>query len=157
MVFGNSGAGKTTYAKAQAAKLQCAHMDLDTVAWTAGAESPTRRPIQKSSAEICSFIESHESWVVEGCYANLLEIAIAQASEVVFLNPGVDVCIENARKRPWEPHKYDSKAAQDANLGMLIEWIKQYDSRNDEFSLAAHRRLFDGFSGAKQEHLSNAH
>jgi hypothetical protein len=38
---------------------------------------------------------------------------------------------------------------------MLVEWIEQYDERSDEFSLAAHQRLFDGFAGSKHEYRSN--
>ncbi len=38
---------------------------------------------------------------------------------------------------------------------MLIDWIKQYDVRDDEFSLKAHRELFDNFGGKKVEYTSN--
>ena len=155
MIFGNSGSGKSTYARQQAVSLGCAHMDLDTVAWASDAASPTRRPLAESEAEILAFIDSNTSWVVEGCYADLLEVALEHATEVVFLNPGTETCLENARNRPWEPHKYPSQEAQDANLGMLLDWIKAYDQRSDEFSYAAHRRLFDGFAGRKREFDSN--
>jgi hypothetical protein len=37
------------------------------------------------------------------------------------MNLPVAACIENARKRPWEPHKYASKAEQDKNLDRLID------------------------------------
>ncbi|HAN26340.1 MAG TPA: shikimate kinase, partial [Haliea salexigens] len=90
------------------------------------------------------------------CYADLLELAIPHATEIVFLNPGTETCIENARQRPWEPHKYASPAAQDANLAMLIAWIRDYEQRVDEFSYTAHRRLFDGFQRRKRELQSNA-
>jgi aminoglycoside phosphotransferase len=63
----------------------------------------------------------------------------------VFLNPGVEACVANARLRPWEPHKYASKAAQDANLEMLIAWIRDYAM------LPAHRATFDAFAGEKIE------
>jgi hypothetical protein len=59
--------------------------------------------------------------------------------------------VQNCRARPWEPHKYASKAEQDANLPMLLDWVRAYDSRDDEFSLRAHRRLFKSFNGPKRE------
>ncbi len=130
-------------------------MDLDTVAWVPGAETPTRRSLNASSGEILGIIDAEQNWVVEGCYADLLEVTLSRATEMVFLNPGTDVCIENARKRPWERHKYSTPEAQDANLGMLIEWIKEYHRRPDEFSYVAHRRLFDTFVGQKREFNSN--
>lgn len=130
-------------------------MDLDMVAWEPGIEPPRRRSLDASKLEILKFIDSEQHWVVEGCYSDLLEIAIVYATEVVFLNPGTETCIENARNRPWEPHKYNSPEAQDANLEMLIDWIKAYDRRTDEFSYVAHRRLFERFEGPKREFNSN--
>jgi hypothetical protein len=70
----------------------------------------------------------------------------------VFLNPGIEACVANARRRPWEPHKYASKEKQDANLDMLIGWIREYETRSDEtFSRSTHRALFDSFAGDKIE------
>ncbi len=155
VIFGNAGSGKSTYAKVQAAGLGCSYMDLDTVAWESDAETPTRRPLDVSRSEILKFIDSEKNWVVEGCYADLLEVALPHATETVFLNPGAETCVENARNRPWEPHKYSSPEAQNANLGMLVEWIREYNHRMDEFSYEAHRRLFEKFPGEKREYSSN--
>ena len=33
--------------------------------------------------------------------------------------------IPSLAARPWEPHKYPSKEAQDANLALLIGWIRE--------------------------------
>ncbi|MES2124949.1 MAG: AAA family ATPase [Gemmatimonadota bacterium] len=156
VVFGNSGSGKSTWAIAQSALLGCAHLDLDTVAWEPALSPPTRRSLQESQSRIDTFVSANEQWVIEGCYADLLTHAARSATEVIFLNPGVDICIANARQRPWEPHKYSSPAAQERNLEMLLEWIRQYEVRTDEFSLLAHRELFSRFAGAKHEFRSNA-
>jgi hypothetical protein len=93
--------------------------------------------------------------VIEGCYADLLELAAPLATEAIFLNLPVAQCQANARGRPWEPHKYSSPAAQDANLAMLLEWIAAYPERDDVLSLRAHRELFDAFSGQKKELTEN--
>lgn len=156
VVFGNSGAGKTTYAQDQSARFACAHLDLDSVAWEPDTATPTRRALAASRADILAFVRDAPQWVVEGCYADLIEIALPYATEIVFLNPGTDTCVQNAQNRPWEPHKYSSPAAQEANLNMLIDWIKAYEHRPDEFSYAAHRELFDAYPGPKRELRSNA-
>lgn len=156
VVFGNSGAGKSTYAQDRSARLGGAHLDLDTVAWEPEAAAPTRRSLPASRADILAFVRGARNWVVEGCYADLLDVALPYATDIVFLNPGIEACIENARNRPWEPHKYSSPAAQAANLDRLIDWIKAYEQRPDEFSYTAHRRLFDEFPGPKLELRSNA-
>lgn len=156
LVFGNSGAGKSTFAKRVSTGSGCAHLDLDTIAWDPEAATPTRLPLEDSQRQIEAFVEANRDWVIEGCYADLLELAMSSASEVVFLDPGASTCRDNARKRPFEPHKYASPEAQDANLSMLLDWIDQYYDREDEFSHRAHLALYERFPGKKQRLTSNA-
>ena len=125
------------------------HLDLDSVSW---ATPGVRKSFADSVSEIKSFIEKHESWVIEGCYGSLLAEVAAYCTEMHFLNPGIDACLRNNRQRPWEPHKYESKAAQDKNLEMLQAWVSEYEKREDEYSLQQHRFIFDNFKGHKQEH-----
>jgi adenylate kinase family enzyme len=148
VVVGNSGAGKSTLAIRLAREAGLPHLDLDTLAWQP-EPPPRRRPIEGSTREIATFMAAHERWVIEGCYADLLAAALPRCTRLVLLDPGVEACVANARARPWEPHKYPSKAAQDANLDMLIGWIRDYWTRDDVFSWAAHRALYDGFAGDK--------
>lgn len=124
-------------------------MDLDTLAWLP-TDPPERMPLQASRAKIEAFINANKSWVIEGCYTDLLNIAGSTTTDIIFLDIGLEQCIQNARERAWEPHKYDSKAAQDANLEMLIDWIKAYDKREDNFSSKAHEAFFQSFTGKKK-------
>jgi adenylate kinase family enzyme len=155
LIFGNSGAGKSTLAQQLAAEHGLAHLDLDTLAWQPGMP-PRRRPLPESERDLRAFTALRDSWVIEGCYSDLLELALPQCTELVFLNPGVEACIAHCRARPWEPHKYASKAEQDANLGLLLDWVRDYETRHDEFSLRSHRRLYDNFVGLKRELLGEA-
>lgn len=149
VLLGNSGSGKSTLAQ-RLARGGAAHLDLDTLAWEPGAP-PRRRDLAASVRDVAAFMDANARWVIEGCYADLLEDPVWRCTRLVFLNPGADACVANARSRPWEPHKYASKEEQDANLAMLVGWIRQYAERADTFSLAAHRALFDGFDGDKVE------
>lgn len=154
VIFGNSGSGKSSLAKSLARLHGAKHLDLDTIAWE--AERPgVRADFEESKGALLRFVEGSESWVVEGCYSSLLEVAAAYCTELIFLNPGVEACVENCGARPWEPHKYASREAQDANLSMLIEWVREYETREDEFSLREHRKLFDAHAGRKVEYKSN--
>jgi adenylate kinase family enzyme len=158
VIFGNSASGKSSLAKKFASTYQLAHLDLDTLAWlpsSAPAAPPQRQSIDVSGAEINAFINQHKTWVIEGCYSDLLAHTLTQCREVVFMNLPVELCIENAKNRPWEPHKYESKEAQDSNLAMLIDWIAQYEQRTDNFSKAAHQKLFDEFTGKKVQYINN--
>ena len=69
--------------------------------------------------------------------------------------PCISQCVENAKNRPWEPHKYESKEAQDSNFEMLINWIKDYRKREDEFSYRSHMKFYEGFVGAKFMYTEN--
>lgn len=154
LIFGNSGSGKSTLARELCLKYTLAHLDLDTIAWLPSSP-PSRKPLVDSQQDISIFIKSNESWVIEGCYSDLLEIAIPESTEIIFMNLPVDACISNARNRPWEPHKYATRDAQDANLGMLIDWISQYPEREDTFSMAAHNELYEKYAGRKRVLTSN--
>ncbi|MEZ5570291.1 MAG: AAA family ATPase [Halioglobus sp.] len=149
LLFGNSGSGKSTLAKRLSREHQLAHLDLDTVAWQPSAPTE-RRSLEESWQDILSFVQGSPAWVIEGCYTDLLEKAAPLSNEMIFLNPPIAVCVANARSRPWEAHKYSSKAAQDNNLDMLIDWIKGYTTRTDHFSYASHLNLYNGYTGNKQ-------
>ncbi|HKY06541.1 MAG TPA: AAA family ATPase [Blastocatellia bacterium] len=154
VIFGNSGSGKSTLAKTLSALHGAKHFDLDTIAWEAD-EPGVRRDFQESKRELMRFIERYDNWVIEGCYSQLLREVAGQSTELIFLNPGVEACIENCKARPWEAHKYATPEAQDANLRMLIDWVREYETREDEFSLGEHRKLFDSHAGKKTEYRSN--
>ncbi|MEH6576847.1 MAG: AAA family ATPase [Amphritea sp.] len=154
LIFGNSGSGKSTLAKSLCKTHGLAHLDLDTLAWEATVP-PERKPLEESWEEIKSFISSNENWVIEGCYTDLLELAEEYSNEIIFMNLPVEACISNAKVRPWEPHKYDTKKAQDENLEMLIGWIEQYTERNDTFSEVAHQKFYDNYCGKKRMFTRN--
>jgi len=87
LITGNSGSGKSTMAAQVAAEYGLEHLDLDTLAW----ESPiVRRPFDDSVAAIRAFLDRNPQWVIEGCYAGLLEAVLPHATELRFLNPGVE-------------------------------------------------------------------
>lgn len=161
IIFGNSGSGKSTLANKLAIEKGLAHLDLDTLAWLPTLP-PKRKSLLDSTLEIDAFTQQHESWVIEGCYSDLLEqLTInreggllkdkkkALANEIIFLDLPIETCIIHAKNRPWEPHKYPSKQDQDNNLPMLIDWIKAYETRTDTFSKLAHQKLYNRFMGKK--------
>lgn len=149
LVFGNAGSGKSTLGRRLQAEEGLAHLDLDTLAWLPGVP-PERRPLDATAADILAFVAGHEAWVIEGCYADLLGIAAPHATEAIYLDLPVSVCLAHAQARPFEPHKYETPEAQDANLAMLLDWIRTYPTRDDVCSATAHHALFDAFDGSRQ-------
>ncbi|WP_066375694.1 shikimate kinase [Anabaena sp. CA = ATCC 33047] len=150
VIFGNSGSGKSTLAHQLAEKFSIPVLDLDTIAWEAN-QIAVRRSHADAAKDLLNFINNNHSWVIEGCYSSLIEIALKFASEIYFLNPGIDKCLENNRNRPWERHKFTSPEEQAATFEFLQNWIQEYETRDDEFGYSSHRALFEQFNGKKQE------
>jgi adenylate kinase family enzyme len=155
LVFGNSSSGKSTYARALAAQERLAHLDLDSIVWEPG-KIAVQRSTDSITADLRSFIESHDAWVIEGCYGDLVQATSAHCTLLVFLNPGVEACLANNTRRSWEPHKYASREDQDAMLNKLQEWVAGYYQREDAWSYRIHRESFDEFTGPKVEHREAA-
>ena len=150
LIFGNAGSGKSTLARAQSARHALPHLDLDTIVWEPGQVAVARAP-EAVRADLEAFIAANANWVIEGCYGELVEWAAPASTRLVFLNPGLDACLAHNRRRPWEPHKYASPDAQHAMLEHLQAWVAGYYVRDDAWSLAEHRRVFDAHPGDKLE------
>ena len=155
LVFGNSGSGKSTLAKQLSREHDLPHLDLDSIVWETGQIAVQRQP-EAVAASLATFVAANSSWVIEGCYGELVEAASSHCTELVFLNPGLETCLEHNRARPWEPHKYASKEVQDTMLDNLQAWVAGYYERQDQWSYHAHRRIFDSFTGPKSERLSSS-
>lgn len=147
-ILGNSGSGKSTLAARLARDLQLESLDLDTIAWVPGQEAVPREPAE-AAALVREFGMRGDRWVMEGCYASLIEVALAADPLLIWLDPGDDVCQAHCRARPWELHKYSSPAAQERNLAMLLDWVAGYGTREGELGRAAHGALFERHAGRK--------
>lgn len=149
LILGNSGSGKSTMARALAGEHGIAHLDLDTIVWVPG-EIAVPRPPEAISADLARFRDDFPGWVIEGCYSEWIAHLLPYCTELRFLDPGVEACLANNRRRPHETHKYATMAEQEQMFEALQAWVAGYDTRDDAWSRAAHQRVFDGFDGPKQ-------
>ncbi|PYC22601.1 shikimate kinase [Aquipseudomonas alcaligenes] len=148
ILLGNAGAGKSTLAHHLQVHSPAARLSLDQVAFLEGAQ---RRSLEDSIAEVREFIAAHSSWIIEGCYADIIAAVVNECEALIFLNPGIDTCIAHCRARPWEPEKFSTRQEQDANLDNLIAWVRTYATRDDEYGLRRHQALYQSFAGKKRE------
>ncbi|MEO0973436.1 MAG: hypothetical protein AAFX85_10105, partial [Pseudomonadota bacterium] len=123
-------------------------IDLDGVYWEPDAPG-VARPLETACADLCAQVTGGDAWVVEGCYEELAQTLFDFTPTLLWLDPGEAICLEHCRRRPWEPHKYPTPQAQDANLAMLLEWVQHHYTREGALSYAAHRALFDAYDGPK--------
>ena len=148
-IIGNSGSGKSTLARAIAGERHCPVLDLDTVAW-----EPQKIAVPRAEGDaehdVETFCAAHPEWVIEGCYAGLVATSLRHSPLLLFLDPGMEQCLENCRNRPWEAHKFRSKAEQDERLAFLLNWVREYYTRDDPLSLRAHEALFQRYVGPKR-------
>lgn len=153
ILLGNAGAGKSTMARRLISDsgINAARLSLDEIAWNEGTE---RKSLEESIELLLQFVGSNEHWIIEGCYSDLVEFALPYCTELLFLNPGIEACVNHCHSRPWEPEKFPSPAEQQSMLDNLVNWVKSYNTRTDEYGLARHRKLFDAFTGKKREFRS---
>ncbi len=102
-------------------------------------------------ADLNAFCKGSAGWVIEGCYSDLIAATLRWEPELIFMNPGEEVCLRHCRSRPWEPSKFASKAEQDEKLDFLLKWVSDYYTREGTMSLKGHRAVFDAYSGPKRE------
>ena len=149
VILGNAGSGKSTLAKSLARAQRMPMLDLDTIVW-----EPEQIAVQRADpvvrADLAQFCRESDHWVIDGCYGDLVAAVLPNAPLLIFLDPGREVCLTNCHARPWEPHKYRSKAMQDAHLGPLLDWVAAYYDRDGPVSHLRHRALFDSYQGPKR-------
>jgi len=99
ILLGNAGAGKSTMARRLIGSRNIPRLSLDDIAWNAGAE---RKPLEESLRELHRFLDKNDHWIIGGCYSGLVEAGLPFCTELRFLNPGVEVCVEHCKRRPWD-------------------------------------------------------
>ena len=151
ILLGNAGAGKSTMARRIVGDRSIPRLSLDQIAWD---EGPKRKPLEVSLRLLSEFIQCNEQWVIEGCYGDLIEAALPYCTELRFLNPGIEVSMAHCHRRPWEPEKFSSPEEQATMLTHLVEWVRQYETRDDEYGLKRHRQIFERFTGPKREYAA---
>jgi adenylate kinase family enzyme len=151
IILGNAGAGKSTMARRLIGTKNIPCLSLDEIACEQTAE---RKSLDESLRLLSDFLSSNPDWVIEGCYSDLVEAALPHCTELRFLNPGVETCVAHCNSRPWEPTEFASVEQRQAMLSSLIEWVRNYETRSDEYGLQRHRQIYDQFSGSKREYTS---
>lgn len=95
MVIGSCGAGKSTLSKQIGAIKNLPVIHLDSLYWKPNwVESTTEEFIEKQTQAL-----AHEKWVVDGNYGATIDVRMAQADTIVWLDLPMPICVFRVLKR----------------------------------------------------------
>lgn len=102
VVIGCSGSGKTTFARALAARLaaglqDCPHVELDDLFW-----GPMWRPkLPEQFKALAAHAAAGERWVIDGNYSAVRSVVWARATHIVWLDLSLARVMWQVGRRTW--------------------------------------------------------
>jgi adenylate kinase family enzyme len=85
VVIGTSGAGKTTLARAIAARFALSHIELDAINWQPGWRDQARHDPVTFARRVAEVIQAEE-WVIDGNYGDVRDAIWRRATHLVWLD-----------------------------------------------------------------------
>ena len=139
LILGCSGSGKSTFARALAARTGLPLVHLDTVWWRADG---THIPREDFDRALDGLLRG-EQWILDGDYSRTYEVRLRAADTVVFLDYPEDVCMDGIRRRigeerpdmPWTESTLDPELVAQVqnyardNLPQVLSLLQKYPDR----------------------------
>lgn len=140
VIVGASGSGKSTLARALGARMAVEVVDLDRIHWL--GKVGVKRD-EGDARQMVSALAANPSWIIEGVFGWLADVALPRATSLVWLDLPWSVCCEGLASRgPWP----GASAAEHADF---LAWAEGYWRRETPSSFKGHLALFDAFAGPK--------
>ncbi len=125
LILGCSGSGKSTFARALAARTGLPVVHLDNLWWRADGSHISRDEFDRTLAGLLE----GERWILDGDYSRTYEVRLRAADTVVFLDYPEDVCMDGIRRRvgeerpdmPWKESTLDPE---------LVAMVKNFATDN---------------------------
>lgn len=133
IVIGNSGSGKTIFARRAGATLNLPTHDLDVLCRHDG-----RKREETEAKAVVAEIAAGSRWVIEGVFSSLIEVALPRATVLAWLDLSWGECRAGLLQRG--PHY----GMDPSDSGALQAWEAAHTDR-----LVAHARIYNGFGGHK--------
>ena len=138
IVLGCPGSGKSTFARALAARTELPRIHLDSAWWRADGSHISRDEFDRARAELLA----GEKWIMDGDYSRTYEVRLRAADTVIFLDYPEDVCMagivgrvgEERPDMPWTESTLDPE---------LVAMVKNYARDNRPVLLDLLRRYAD--------------
>jgi adenylate kinase family enzyme len=141
VILGNGGSGKSWLAERLADKLSLRAVDLDLIHWLPGGFNHRRDPEEARAA--VRQLATEDRWVIEGVLGWLAREALPKATALILLDLPDDECVANVEARGLR------RGGDEAAHLALIEWLREYRTRQNANGFQAHLNLLDTFAGEK--------
>ena len=125
MIIGCPGSGKSTFARALAAKTGLPLHYLDMMYWN---PDRTTKPKEEFRAALRETVALPE-WIIDGNYGSTLEVRMEACDTVIFLDYPVEVCIAGVEERRGKPRPDMPWVETEPDLE-FIEFIKKYNEES---------------------------
>jgi len=126
MVIGSGGAGKSTFARTLGEALHRPVHHLDTLYWRPGWVEPDKEDFRRALEGLCA----EETWILDGNYGGTLDLRLAAADTIVFLDLPRVLCLFRVLKRAFI---YRGRSRPDMTSGcperinrQFLSWIWNY-------------------------------
>lgn len=124
MIIGNSGSGKSTFARKLQENTHLPLYHIDMMYWTGKGTPVTRSWFKEKHREA---IEKDE-WIIDGNFLGTMESRMDACDTIIFLDYPTDVCLEGVRNRigtkrpdiPWVEEKENP---------VFMEYIRTYNEK----------------------------
>ena len=137
-VLGCPGSGKSTFARALAARTGLPLIHLDSVWWRADGSHISRAEFDRALSELLA----GEKWIMDGDYSRTYEVRLRAADTVIFLDYPEDVCMAGIVGRLGE-ERPDMPWTESALDPELVAMVKNYARDNRPVLLDLLRRYAD--------------
>jgi adenylate kinase family enzyme len=141
VVVGNSGSGKSTFARRLGAALTRPVIDLDLIHW-AGSDYGQQR-IEHEAREQLLTATAAPLWIVEGVYTWMVAAVLDRATALIWLDVSWNECQHGLMTRGRRHNATETQHAA------LLKWAEEYWDRDRGNSHSGHMRLYLAFSGLK--------
>lgn len=140
LIIGNSGSGKTTVANRIERLFGSPVVGLDSIHWQ--GEGYGQKRDEQEARQLVLQATAAPAWIVEGVFGWLAQVAVGQATALIWLDFALDECRKGLLERGPKDGRQESFAE-------LLAWCEDYWARKTSSSFEGHLLLYEGFASTK--------